>query len=329
MRVLIIGNFTSHVDEGMMKVADQLGKNLSLKNSVRFVNARKNIFQPKFWKEVLALKPEVIHVFLRPSLTTFSIIQLLKIVSRNSKVLLSAVQPPAHSAFGIFFWIKPDLVLVQSSRTLQFFEVQGYKTSWLSNGVETGKFQPVSREEKANLRKKYSIAPDQFLVLHVGHITKGRNLGILGEIAKQKGTQVLVVASTLFEPDRETLETLAANGCTIWRKFFPNIQELYQIADCYVFPVYSSSNCIELPLSVMEAMSTNLPVVSTSFGGIPRIFKEGDGLTISHNADIVPTFNKLRTDLQNGGVTVNTRNKVMNLTWEKIGAELEQKYRSL
>ena len=33
------------------------------------------------------------------------------------------------------------------------------------------------------------------------------------------------------------------------------IEELYQLADCYLFPVASTDNCIGVPLSVLEAFA--------------------------------------------------------------------------
>ena len=43
-----------------------------------------------------------------------------------------------------------------------------------------------------------------------------------------------------------------------------DIASYYRAADCYVFPVLSGEGAIALPLSVLEAMACNLPVVSTA-----------------------------------------------------------------
>jgi glycosyltransferase involved in cell wall biosynthesis len=40
------------------------------------------------------------------------------------------------------------------------------------------------------------------------------------------------------------------------------------MADCYVFPVHSVGDAIEMPLSVLEALACGVPVVSTRFGSL-------------------------------------------------------------
>jgi len=69
-------------------------------------------------------------------------------------------------------------------------------------------------------------------------------------------------------------------GFRIIDEYVPNIEEIYNLADCYVFPTFKRHNCIDMPLSVMEAMACNIPVISTKFGGLPKIFKEGNGLIL-------------------------------------------------
>jgi len=312
-----------------MKVAFHIGESLSRNHTVHYINARKSVFSPAFWMKLVKLKPDIVHVFLRPTVVTLSLAQLFKLVSNRSKVVFSAVQPPLHFATGVFFSVKPDLVLVQSKRTQQLFDMLGYKTAWLPNGVDIDKFHSVSKKEKTALRKKYSVGPDQFVVLHVGHITKGRNLGVFREIAKQENTRVIIISSTLLEPDAEVWADLTQSGCTIWRKFFPHIEEIYQLADCYVFPVQNQSNCIELPLSIMEAMACNLPVLTSNFGGTHQLFKEGTGLVFVHRTNLIQAFNKLKKTIQSNNFLGETRNQILNFTWETIGAQLEQIYRSL
>ncbi len=61
-------------------------------------------------------------------------------------------------------------------------------------------------------------------------------------------------------------------GVIVIDKYLEAIEEIYQAADCYVFPVSSETGSIETPLSVLEAMACNLPVVSTRFGGLEDLF---------------------------------------------------------
>jgi glycosyltransferase involved in cell wall biosynthesis len=60
----------------------------------------------------------------------------------------------------------------------------------------------------------------------------------------------------------------------------PNIEELYRLADCYVFTPTSTDHALAMPLSVLEAMACNLPVVSTPFGALSERFVDVPGLRL-------------------------------------------------
>ena len=53
--------------------------------------------------------------------------------------------------------------------------------------------------------------------------------------------------------------------------------------DCLVLPSYTES----APVTIMEAMAMNLPVIATSVGGIPLMIKnEEDGIIINYKSRI-------------------------------------------
>jgi glycosyltransferase involved in cell wall biosynthesis len=54
-------------------------------------------------------------------------------------------------------------------------------------------------------------------------------------------------------------------------------RELFSMSDIYILPSYNEG----LPISVLEAMSYGLPIISTNVGGIPEIVEDGvNGLLI-------------------------------------------------
>jgi glycosyltransferase involved in cell wall biosynthesis len=108
---------------------------------------------------------------------------------------------------------------------------------------------------------------------------------------------------------------LTTSGCLVWRRHFRKIEELYQLADLYVFPVIDRLGSIELPLSVMEAMSCNLLVVSTKFGALPRILKEEDGLIFIDEVDAIPL--KIE-QVKKEKSPIRTREKVILYSWENV-----------
>ena len=103
--------------------------------------------------------------------------------------------------------------------------------------------------------------------------------------------------------------------------YVESIDEIYSMADCYIFPVSINHGAIEIPLSIIEAMSCNLPILTTRFGGVPDIFNEKDGLFyVESNEEMVKCLrNVLKPNFQ-----VNTRKHVLPYSWENIGFKLNQ-----
>lgn len=65
--------------------------------------------------------------------------------------------------------------------------------------------------------------------------------------------------------------------------------ELLNEADAYILPSYNEG----LPISVLEAMSYNLPIISTIVGGIPEILTNGDNGFIMEPGDKVALTNAI------------------------------------
>ena len=68
---------------------------------------------------------------------------------------------------------------------------------------------------------------------------------------------------------------LEAAGVRVLRENLPAIHELYQLADVYLFPVQRADAAMEIPLSVLEAMAVNLPIITTPFGRLTELFEGG------------------------------------------------------
>jgi glycosyltransferase involved in cell wall biosynthesis len=173
-------------------------------------------------------------------------------------------------------------------------------------------------------RDKYGIARDKFVVLHVGHMNPGRNIAALEKL-QDDHTQVMVVGSTSTAQDSRLIERLRDRGVIVWTGYVENIQEMYQLSDCYVFPTLNPTSCIEIPLSVLEAMACNLPVVSTKFGGLPDMFSASDGLYYVEVEELEEAVQTVKM----GAAATNTRDKVINYSWENVCAALEGLYREL
>ena len=181
-------------------------------------------------------------------------------------------------------------------------------------------------KKRRKLRAKYQIDQDKTVLLHVGSIKRSRNLRLLVELQKKLNVQSVVIGSESIPMERDLMEELVEAGCIVLRSYLPNIEEIYALSDYYIFPTISEPDAIEMPLSVMEAMSCNLPVISTRFRGLPRIFKEGDGFFYASNEN---DFLRILQATMKTALTVKTREKVLNYSWGKVASKLEDMYQEL
>lgn len=232
--------------------------------------------------ELRARRPDVLVYAARASATFSSFLRarLLKAYCPGAQVILLGFQTRRHAAWQrpLIRALAPDLVAVQSEANRAYVERLGCRVAILPSGVDLDTFRPISPERKALLRAAYGLNPERPVVLHIGHLEAQRGIGVLADLATRDECQVVLVTSstTAHEAQHDLGQRLRQAGVIVLTDYQPRVEELYQLADCYVFPVRSTDNAIEAPLSVLEALACDLPVVSTRFGGLPRLFAGAD-----------------------------------------------------
>ena len=235
------------------------------------------------WSDLRRIRPETLIYLSRSSATLAALMRskLLRWMSGGSRVVMIGLQPRGlggrSALMARFLW--PDLLLVSTEGEAQRARRLGARADLLITGVDLDRFVPAAPGEKVALRRKWELPADAPTVLHVGHLTSGRNVEALIPLAAL-GMTVVMVASSQQDPESSDLEMrLVAAGITVLRGFLP-IEEIYRLADCYVFPTLSPDYAIALPLSVLEAMATGLPVVATRFGALAERFGQAEGVVL-------------------------------------------------
>lgn len=310
------------VDEGLRIVGRCLSAELGDTNiALKTVNVR----APLFWSEIRRFRPDVIHFVLSPSLIGLAIVKLVALMNANAKSIVSAIHPdPIDRRLLRVF--RQDLVLVQARKSEETFSSAGWRTEFLPNGVDTKKFCPVHPEERKKLREKFDIPTDKFVLLHLASLKKERNLKIFVRLQRVENNQVIIVGREHEKIDESTLRLLRESGCTVWIKHFPNIEEIYNLADCYVFPVAHRGACIETPLSVLEAMSCDIPTITTRFGALPRLFKDTGDVLFADNDDEI---DQAIEAVKKGGARMRPREAVLHYSWKQVTERLLRIYERL
>ena len=320
MKISLVGHFAAEPDNrgdlGTKHVGLQIARRLSQRHHTIQVNIR----DPLAWRQAKAFEPRIVHFILGPSMTGLLAARLFALYCRGAKTLLSAPNPNlAFLRMGAL--LRPDLVLIQSHDSERMFRRMGCDTRFLPNGVDVQRFLPASPARKVDLREKYGIGRDGLVILHVGPIIKRRNVEFLAKV--QNSDQRVIIIGRM-PADRRVHQVLINAGCMVLTDCLEHIEEIYALSDCYVFPTPPAHKeaSIEMPLSVLEAMSCNLPVITTRFGALPRVFDEGNGLAfVDGEDDLVRELDNARKCLDG-----RTREKVLPYAWDTVLSSLEEIY---
>ena len=342
MRICIYTKrLTQRLDEGIVRVAhevvNQLAKNhevLTLfsagdmavaENLIRIPTNRSGL-NLRLRRRVRTFRPDIILYIPRGPVGLLSLLfaRVLKSYGRSAYLMILAPQPKGFTSSlsrKCAPLLRPDLILATSRRDQQDLEGLGCVAQFVPLGVDIERFTPATPGGKSELRRRYGFGEKDLVVLHVGHIREGRNIGALESI-QGNGIQVLMAGSTFFPTEASLAHRLETRGIRFLKEYFDHMEEIYQLADLYVFPTLSEEACISQPLSVLEAMACNLPVVSTRFGGLTDLFPaEGGGLFYgSDTADLLAKVRHVCDNIRD--IRPRTREMVQQYSWDRSCREI-------
>lgn len=273
----------------------------------------------RFRSNLRSYNPDLVIYIPGSAATPMSFLRtkLLKWQSAKPVVMISLQRRCYHRVFKKpLRRLLPDLVIVLSEWSRRAIEDVGGRAIRIRLGVDAEKFRPATQQQKSLLRHRYKL-PNKKIVLHIGHISQRRNLEILGAI-RDPEVCVVMVSSTTTHATSKLRNRLIASGVVLLDNYIESIEEIYQLADAYLFPTYDPMGAIEIPLSVLEAMATDLPVVTTPFGGLPDLFSDVKGLLFVRSADQLPKLVRDALKLR----SVETRKAVINLSWQTIARDI-------
>lgn len=190
-----------------------------------------------------------------------------------------------------------------------------YKVELVLNGVDTNKFLPSEAHKLAS----DSETPNNYFVF--GHVARLQGIknqkNLITAFIKasedddsfKKNTMLSIVGDG---PLRKELESLADGNHQIsFNGTRHDMDKVYKEFSCFVL----SSDAEGIPMTMLEAMSSGLPVLSTRVGGIPEVTTNDFSILVDKQdanklaAGMLQMF-KRRTEIKNMGMTA--REHVIN-----------------
>ncbi len=152
------------------------------------------------------------------------------------------------------------------------------------NGIDPILFYPPTAEEKILKKKQLGLNADNFVLGNVGRMDYWKNqrilIEILPDLKKVFPNIKLVFVGGGDEEDnlkKLALEKKVENDVLFLGKRC-DVNEILKAFDLFVFPSLTEG----LPLVVIEAMATGLPIIASPVGGIPElIIDDKNGFLVS------------------------------------------------
>lgn len=317
MRMALLGVKTDVLDEGAKNVATNLYRALSARTDVHMVHQRQ-IMKPSNLIQLKRFKPSCIMSLHGPSVKTIILLKALSLICGNTPTAILATQP--NSVKGLLSSLRlarPGLIIAQSRLWQTRFSGQGIPTVFLPNGVDLEKFSPQrGSDDCAKVKAKLGITQESKVALHIGPVNRNRNLEWLMRMQRETDWQVVIVGSTTAPYLDGLAQAVKSSGIILSAEYYPNIAAIYGMADVYVFPVRDCSGSIEIPLTVLEAMACDRPVVCYPFRGLPDFIEPSESLRYCR------TYEEMVATIDEVSGTVGNRAAISKHGWPSVAGEL-------
>ncbi len=145
----------------------------------------------------------------------------------------------------------------------------------IRNGID---FSPFERDiDATGIREEFGLGAHDRVAVFVGRMTerKGHTFAlqaVASILESVPGYKLLLVGEGELEEDLKTqARNLGVDGSVVFAGFRRDIPELLAASDLLMLP--SESEC--LPITILEAMASGLPVVAADVGGVSEEVEDG------------------------------------------------------
>ena len=203
--------------------------------------------------------------------------------ARHGMIFLAPLREPRH-----FKWLPrrcyPGTLLVSSYRSLLSASRLSLRGDVLPMGVDLGAYRAAAGREKDALRERLRIRRDAFVFLVNADAELRLDAQVLAAIRRIAGAQVAVFGEYREAVEKDSVLELESKGIKMLHGDCER-GDAYRLADCLLFPGSIAERCPELPLCVLEALASGIPVLARPFGGLRDFLPAADDLVYWDTVD--------------------------------------------
>lgn len=329
--VILSNGLTDRPDEGFLNVANNLVRRIKQEQpdtlvvsyerqsavTDRFLTLNKFLLNRSLFSLLRKERGRVLYIpFPAKAVSTALRLFTLSLLAGRRVQALLVMKSEYSFAARLLLRLSGVQVLALSAEAAEFYRtlLPARRVTHLRAGVDCKRFAPVSADKKRELKKQYGFDPDRPVVLHVGHLNRGRGVGELLKLDPRY--QVVLVTSPLTASEQDAAlrqQLTERDNVRLMTEYLPRIEEIYQLSDVYFFPTVESCRCIDIPLSCMEAAACGVSVVTTDYGEM-KAFAGRDGFWFirSFAADALNGLMEQALQAQ-----TDPREAVLDYDWDK------------
>lgn len=192
---------------------------------------------------------------------------------------------PSTLKFKIYIWFD-CLSLRHADRIIAVSE--GVKQTLMANGIPESRVALIQNAVnqmhsngsgellRAKKRAELGISSSEFVVGYVGRLSEEKGVRYLihaGALASRSGIPVrlIIIGDGPQRPELEEFASRTCSGDVLFTGFQSNIESWFPTMDAFVLPSLTEGT----PISLLEAMASGVPVLSTAVGGVPQVIESG------------------------------------------------------
>lgn len=159
---------------------------------------------------------------------------------------------------------------------IEEYQIEPSMVPMIFNGIDLDKC----------IEKDNYFLKDKFTILHIGSFTKPKNHeGLINSFKSvhdiyAKTELMLIGKGELEDEIKKQVNTLELDSCVKFMGLQADVHLYLNEADIFVLPSLWEG----MPITLIEAMATGLPIVATGVGGVPDMIKSNaSGLLVNTN----------------------------------------------